>query len=219
MPESNERPLSQAQALLEEIKRYEETMEFTSHFTMNVNLARYRLLETSWREQLGADLVAVYHKHYDLLLAAGRELEPLNEEGRKLEIALWFGRPELATHIEAARSQTASRWHDETYKMPCGPQALKKVYETGDKNRYSASDETYTAMIWGSAGRVMMTINPLKKDWPFFSWVFDESADHPRGGMQGCGGTKEQIMKLIRFGHTLDGSMFKYNENVTYCGV
>lgn len=92
--------------------------------------------------------------------------------------------------------------------------ALKEYYKAASMRGHSAQLDGFKMLLWGSAGRVMLTIEDEKAQ---VSWVFDESSENPRGGLQSYEGTEAQVIGLLKKA-IKSKPVFVSSEDVSYCG-
>ena len=74
---------------------------------------------------------------------------------------------------------------------------LQRYYRDSPERGHSAVVGGIEILVWGCAGRVVMTING--KDAEDLSVIFDETSEEPRAGRQGIHATKEQAVGLLEF--------------------
>jgi len=99
-------------------------------------------------------------------------------------------------------STTTDKVHDKIREFE-GQLWLPKLQQYWNKSKsrgHSGDNEFCHAMMWGSAGRVLITIQPpkvkQKKHFETLTAIFGDSADYCRGGIQGMNGTEEQLLAL-----------------------
>ncbi len=88
---------------------------------------------------------------------------------------------------------------------------LQKYYKENSARGHSAQTETTKVLLWGSAGRVLLTLQDRypagnkksKFNGAWITLIFDESADYCRGGVQGYCATVEEAIGLIASVHPL----------------
>lgn len=74
---------------------------------------------------------------------------------------------------------------------------LQSYYRKSDGRGHIAVVNGVEVLVWGCAGRVVMTING--KAGEDLSVIFDEMSEEPRAGRQGIHATKDQAIKLLDF--------------------
>lgn len=83
---------------------------------------------------------------------------------------------------------------------------LKPYYEASDKRGHCGETEYFKVLLWGSAGRVLLTIQDCyskqnKKSKFHGAWItliFSESSLVPIGGIQALCATKDEAIGLIK---------------------
>ena len=77
---------------------------------------------------------------------------------------------------------------------------LKQYWNDSSNRGHSGNNKFCHVMMWGSAGRVLFTIRPPKSKQKTqredLTFIFDDSSDVCRGGIQGINGTEEQLLVL-----------------------
>ncbi len=159
-----------------------------------------------------------------------RDSDELEDVARRCEIAVWFGRKDLATADEVKRS------HEYSQSIECfrgtgdfgltpGEHSLQAYYRGSDARGHESVHPDFKAMLWGCAGRALLTIEGRvagqseDDDVPSITLIFDETAVHPRGGIQSMSGTKPELIDLLAKATVwLDGTTFRPNEHVTIGG-
>lgn len=78
---------------------------------------------------------------------------------------------------------------------------LKRYYSEADDRGHEGDGGNYKAMLWGCAGRVLLTLEDKEPDGPFggawITFIFDETSEEARGGVQGLCATKSEALSLI----------------------
>lgn len=74
---------------------------------------------------------------------------------------------------------------------------LQNYYRKSDGRGHSSETEHYKALLWGCAGRVLLTIDDKHSD-ATITLIFDETSKEARGGIQNICATKDQAMKLLQ---------------------
>jgi len=74
---------------------------------------------------------------------------------------------------------------------------LQSYYRESNGRGHVAAVNVVEILVWGCAGRVVMTING--KAGEDLSVIFDETSEEPRAGRQGIHATKDQAIKLLDF--------------------
>jgi len=72
---------------------------------------------------------------------------------------------------------------------------LQSYYRKSTGRGHAANVNGIEVLVWGCAGRVVMTING--KQGEDLSVIFDETSEEPRAGRQGIHATKDQAIKLL----------------------
>lgn len=101
---------------------------------------------------------------------------------------------------------------------------IRKYWNDSSARGHSFVTEDWKALMWGSAGRVLITIQDTKPKergkfgGAYISLIFDDSADYARGGIQGICATKEEAMALMQV--AIDGlGDFTPDNEVTLAGL
>lgn len=77
---------------------------------------------------------------------------------------------------------------------------LKPYYDKSDKRGHRGKAKDYDALLWGSAGRVALTLQGTAKGkfgGAFVSLIFDETSETARGGIQGYCATFDVAEALL----------------------
>ncbi len=108
--------------------------------------------------------------------------------------------------LEVARAskeiQEAERVFENSVWLP----RLQKYYQNSDSRGHSGNGDGFRALLWGSAGRVLLTLQDLhgvdhpdsKFGGAHITLIFDETANYARGGIQSLCATKEEALKLVK---------------------
>lgn len=74
---------------------------------------------------------------------------------------------------------------------------LQDYYRKSDARGHAATVGGIEILVWGCAGRVVMTINGKHNE--DLSVIFDETSKKPRAGQQGIHATKDQAVSLLNY--------------------
>lgn len=108
---------------------------------------------------------------------------------------------EIAAHNDRIVGR-ARQWEERHW---IGEGCLQGYYRRSSSRGHSAETGTLKALLWGSAGRVLLTLKDTlpaghpegKFGGAWITLIFDESADHCRGGVQGYCATAEEALGLL----------------------
>lgn len=117
--------------------------------------------------------------------------------------AMWQANKDALLEIAANNDQIAARAREWEEKQWMG--TLQALYRVGNSRGYSAEGDGYKAMMWGSAGRVLVTLQDLhhqghpqsKYGGAWITIIFDEDSPTPRGGVQGYCATLAEALALL----------------------
>lgn len=158
----------------EKIKQYLENGELGSQILMDATSCAFYVLEA----KNGLDgLRQEYQTYYNKHMPT---LLKINRDYKKIE--------------EAGRELELAWWFP----------TLQEYYNSHGERGHSAQGDEYKALLWGCAGRVMLTLqdnDPNGKGKYNGAWVtliFDEDSPEPRGGIQGLAATKDEALGLIK---------------------
>jgi hypothetical protein len=94
--------------------------------------------------------------------------------------------------------QTAARAFEKAVWLP----TIQPYYAASETRGHSGIGNGFKALLWGSAGRVLLTIQDIERHGLFNgAWVtliFDETAKEPRGGVQGLCATRDEAVDILR---------------------
>ena len=81
---------------------------------------------------------------------------------------------------------------------------LRQYYNKSDGRGHCGEGDGWKALMWGSAGRVLLTLSDVKPKGigkfggAWITLIFDDSADYARGGIQGLCATKGEALALLQ---------------------
>lgn len=122
----------------------------------------------------------------------------------------------IAEEVEEIHAK--GREFEEKHWLP----RIRKYWNDSSARGHSFVTEDWKALMWGSAGRVLITIQDTKLKGKYggayVSLIFDDSADYARGGIQGICATREEGLGLVQA--AIDGlGDFKEDNEVTLAGL
>lgn len=91
---------------------------------------------------------------------------------------------------------------------------LKKYWNKSSHRGHQAKVDDVTVLMWGSAGRVLVTCRREDQDVTMIFSDYKES-DTLCGGVQGVNGTKETIIEILNTVVSAEKLKFKHKEDVT----
>jgi hypothetical protein len=152
----------------------------------------------------------VYQQNIGFYRRVFADYQEVETAARLAEIAVWFGRPDradLAT-VEASNkfAQRLPTDKGQDFGLKPGPKAVQTYCKRTTKRGHSYTHSDFKVLLWGSAGRVLLTIQDgrLQSDpkarfgGANLTLIFDEDSTHPRGGIQSMAGTKQECLNLIQ---------------------
>ncbi len=95
---------------------------------------------------------------------------------------------------------------------------VQEYYASTEIRGHSHKGDGFKAMLWGCAGRVLITIQgdlDSKYKGGNITMIFDEDSKEPRGGIQGVYASKENAIELIRAGMDMPKDCFQPDKEVT----
>lgn len=170
---------------------YADTGEVTMRLVMDAQMhdAGSRRLGGDWK----------WRRRATEVMAAWRAVEAAFGAA---EMAVWFDRPDVEPWME--------------HLWTPGPNAVQTFYRTSPTRCHSATAGTFRALLWGCAGRVMLTLDGGEAHGGArITLIFDESSRSPTGGIQDAAGTIDQLVGLLdalRQAHPLN---FQQDDEVT----
>lgn len=180
----------------EKIKKYVETGEFNSTLTMDAQSCKF------------------YHED------ARDGLNRLREEVR-----VYFKRYKDVLYKVAAdyeEVQAAGRELELAWWLP----VLQPYYNSTNKRGHCAKGKGFKALLWGCAGRVLLTLeDQYPKNDPkskfggaSITLIFDEDGKEARGGIQSLAATKAEALALLKAAKEQQPKM-KPDKDVTMAGL
>lgn len=108
----------------------------------------------------------------------------------------------IEIHQTVQGYHTAERIFENLHWLP----RIQKYYNDSTDRGHSAKGDGFKALLWGCAGRVLLTLQDLyAQDNPKSKFggakvtmIFDETATVARGGIQSYIGTKDEVLGLLR---------------------
>jgi hypothetical protein len=190
--------------------------ELSSGLCMDAQSAVTYIDEFKDTSRLRPDYAEMFMKHIGVYREVHRQITEVYDAARKAEIAVWFGRPDLATDEMVKKShEWAQNWHDR-YELEwagkpvptlfeLGPNSVKAYYEKSPSAGHSYYCDDFKILMLGTAGRLLTTISDTRgQDNPeskfggaHITLIFDETSKDPRGGVQSHIGTQKELLGLI----------------------
>lgn len=164
----------------EYIEEYEKTKELSSKITLLATLAEgYITGRYDMKDHIRSEYQFIYRLKGKTLLEAYNATKEIGNKIREFEEKQWL--------------------------------PIHKKYWNGTKNRgHSVKlNKNVKALMWGSAGRVLITLQDKTSDVTMI-FTDEETQKTPNGGLQGVHGTKEQALKLI---NTAIDTKFKFSRD------
>jgi hypothetical protein len=200
----------------EKIKDWGLKGELSSGLCMDAQSAVMHIDEFKDTSRCRAEYVEMWERHIGIYREVHRQIHEVYSEARKAEIAVWFGRPDLATdETVKASHEWSQRWHDryqlekEGKLVPTlfdiGSKAVKTYYEKSPSAGHSYYCLDFKILMLGTAGRLLTTISDTRpQEHPqskfggaHITLIFDETSKDPRGGVQSHVGTQKELLDLI----------------------
>jgi len=159
------------------IHAYKTTGEMSSRLVTEAVLCDMHWNEFGGESKRLRDTVRAYYtNHKDVLLEVAEKNKKITARAREWEEKNWIGADKL-----------------------------QGFYQKSPARGHSVETETYKALLWGSAGRVLLTLqdrypqgNPNSKfGGAWITLIFDEDSPECRGGVQGYCATFDEAMGLL----------------------
>jgi hypothetical protein len=190
--------------------------ELSSGLCMDAQSAVMYIDEFKDTSRLRWDYREMFERHIGTYREVHGQIHQVYDAARKAEIAVWFGRPDLATDEMVKKSHDfAQNWYDryelEKQGKPVpklfdlGPNAVQPYYRNSPSAGHSYYCDDFKILMLGTAGRVLTTISDTRPQndpkskfgGAHITLIFDETADYPRGGVQSHIGTQKELLGLI----------------------
>jgi hypothetical protein len=143
--------------------------------------------------ELGSQLVM------EAVLADDRIGDPSNRRlaGLRQDVVMFYYRHEETLREIASKNRQIVQ---KARELGARLAELDRYYQASDKRGHSGETDTYKALLWGSAGRVLLTLQDRERPGKFGgAWVtliFAEG-DPAKNGVHGYCGTFEEVMDLL----------------------
>lgn len=200
----------------EKIKDWGLKGELSSGLCMDAQSAVMHIDEFKDTSRIRPDYAEMWERHIGVYREVHRQIHEVYDAARKAEIAVWFGRPDLATDEWVEKSRAWSQqWYDR-YELEkagkpvptlfdLGPNAVKTYYDKATKAGHSYYCDDFKILMLGSAGRLLTTISDTRPQsdpkskfgGAHITLIFDETSKDPRGGVQSHIGTQKELLGLI----------------------
>lgn len=189
------------------LDKYLQDKEIGIRLMMEASSARFHLVEYPNSSSLHPKFAKFYRDNRETLLQIVSDVDEIVAAAKLWECKCWFGGTQVPLTLEQLEQKNWQAVEDcRSDKKRNPPTAgLQKLYHDSPSRGHKGVHDDFIVMMWGSAGRVMITIQdskPVNEGGKFngawISIVFDEDADYPRGGLQGQCGTKEELLGLLK---------------------
>jgi hypothetical protein len=198
------------------IDAYEKDFILTMPLVMEAQLAVIHCDEYGGKGNIREERKTYYYDHLPTFRRVHRDFTIIDEAMRFAEIAVWFGRPDIATWdtVDASRRFAQSWRPGAEFGLEMGETALKAYYDASDERGHRSDVNGLVCLLGGCGGRVLITITD--EGWPDvdLTLILDESSEYPRGGIQSLNGTKDQCLELLERFRTVK-HRFKPDNEVT----
>jgi hypothetical protein len=181
------------------IDAYKETGVLSMPLVLDAQMAVIHCDEYGGKGNIREDRKTYYYDHLPTFRRVHRDFTTIDPTMRLAEIAVWFGRPDVATWdtVEASRKFAQSWRPGAEFGLEMGETALKAYYDASIERGHRSHVDGLVCLLWGCAGRVLITIkDDLIPDLDL-TLILDESSEYPRGGIQSLNGTKDQCLELL----------------------
>jgi hypothetical protein len=198
------------------IDDYKETGVLTMPLILDAQMAVIHCDEYGGKGNIREDRKAYYYDHLPTFRRVHIDFTTIDDAMRLAEIAVWFGRPDLATKemVESSREFAQSWRPGAEFGLEMADTALKVYYHASDERGHRSDVDGLTCLLWGCAGRVLITIKDYLIPDVDLTLILDESSEYPRGGIQSLSGTKDQCLELLEKFRTVK-HQFKPDSEVT----
>lgn len=192
----------------ERVEEYEQTGLLTSGLTVLATLADCRKGDTA---HLREEVVRFYREKATILEKVMTAHQKIRRAAKLLEISLWLGRPDIAEDV--TETVCSLRLLQAVPDIP--ESALVKYYDRADKRGHHAHHPRLKVLLWGSAGRVLLTLqdkfgqgNPRAAyDGAHLTLIFEEGARQANGGVHSLCGTEKECLAILRDAQAAAGAL------------
>lgn len=183
-----------------QIDKYMHDRQIDSHIAIIAVLACMYLEANVDEESIRYEVKQFYNKNRKELLQIKSEVDEICAASKQWECQHWFGGTQKPlTNEEINKRNMEVIKFDKERKPPVA--GLQKICYQSD-GPLLGQHEDFEILMLSSAGRVLLTIQDAKPQGKFngawITLVFDETADYPRGGVQGQCGTKDELLALLK---------------------
>jgi hypothetical protein len=198
------------------IDAYKETSVLSMPLVLDAQMAVIHCDEYGGKGGIREDRKTYYYDHLATFRRVHRDFATVDDAMRLAEIAVWFGRPDIATWdtVEASRKFAQSWRPGAEFGLEMGEIALKAYYDASDERGHRSIVDGLTCLLWGCAGRVLITIKDELESDVDLTLILDESSEYPRGGIQSLNGTRDHCLELLERFRTVK-HQFKPDSEVT----
>jgi hypothetical protein len=199
------------------IDAYKGAGILTTPLVLDALLAVIHCDEYDGKGNIREERKTYYYDHLPIFRRVYRDITTIDATMRLAEIAVWFGRPDIATWdtVEASRKFAQSWRPGAEFGLEMGETALKAYYDASNERGHRSDVDGFVCLLWGGGGRVLITIKDELIPDVDLTIILDESSECPRGGIQSINGSKDQCLDLLERFRTVK-HQFKPDTGVTF---